>query len=277
MIDIRQSPNYARFMEKIGWQVEKVGNIQIFIKKFPPVGSFIKIQRINPPIPFSEIEKLARKYRAFQIIIEPNKEEKNFKKYGYKSGKSPFSPSKTIQVDLKRDEEEIYKKFSKGKRWDIKKAEKNGVIVKESEKIEEFAKIKNEKLGILKYLLGRFQKKQIKALWQTFSPEKATLLATFSQNKMVASILLLFHDKTAYYWLAGSTKKGNKLGAPSLLVWEGVKLAKKKGCALFDFEGIEDPRYKSTSSWAGFTRFKKGFGGKEVEYPGVFVKNRLPF
>lgn len=277
MIDIRQSPDYARFMEEIGWQVERVGNIQVFIKKFPLIGSFIKIQRINPLIPFSEIEKLAKKHRAFQIIIEPNKVDKNFEKHGYKPGKSPFSPSKTIIVDLKKDEEGIYKNFSKGKRWDIKKAEKNKVVIKQSEEIEEFIKIKNQKFGVLKYLLGPFQAKQIKALRETFSPKNATLLAAFFQNEMVAAVLLLFHNKITYYWLAGSTKKGNKLGAPSLLVWEVIKLAKRKGCVLFDFEGIEDPRYKSTSSWAGFTRFKKGFGGKEVEYPGVFVKYRLPF
>lgn len=287
MADIRQSESYAQFMEKIGWKVEKLNNTQIFIKKFPLLGSFIKIQRINPPLSFSEIEKLAKKYRAFQIVIEPNQLLSNlaieqFSKYGYKMGKSPFSPSKTLIVDLKKEEKEIYENFSKGKRWDIKKAEKNKVKVKESEEIEKFIKIKNEKMGVAKFLLGPSQAKQIKSLWGTFSPKNATLLLAFRSNdlnhsnKVVAGILLLFHDKVAYYFLAGSTKKGNKLGAPSLLVWEALKLAKKKGCVLFDFEGIEDPRYKSTSSWAGFTRFKKGFGGKEVEYPGVFMKYRLP-
>lgn len=288
MLDIRQSPVYARFLEKIGWQVEKAGKIQIFIKRFPIAGSFIKIQRVDPPIPFGEIEKLAKKYRAFQIIIEPNKQLSNLvikklREFKYKASKSPFSPSKTITVDLKKDEKEIYKNSSKGKRWDIKKAEKNKVKVRKSEKIEDFIKIKNQKLSFLKYLLGRFQAKQIKSLWETFSPKNATLLLALCSNELIhgnkpiAGILLLFHNKVAYYWLAGSTKKGNKLGAPSLLVWEALKLSKKKGCVVFDFEGIEDPRYKSTSSWAGFTRFKKGFGGKEVEYPGGFVKYRLPF
>lgn len=287
MIDIRQSETYAQFLKKIGWQVEKVNSAYVFIKKFPPVGSFIKIQRINLPIPFLQIEKIAQKYRAFQIIIEPggqlsNLVIKKLREFKYKASKSPFSPSKTIIVDLKKDEKEIYKNFSKGKRWDIKKAEKNKVKVRKSEEIDQFIKIKNEKMGAAKFLLGRSQEKQIKALWQTFSPKNAVLLLALCSNdlnhgnKPIAGILLLFHDRIAYYWLAGSTKKGNKLGAPSLLVWEGVKLAKKKGCEIFDFEGIEDPRYKSTSSWSGFTRFKKGFGGKEVEYPGVFGKYRLP-
>lgn len=279
--DIRQSPDYARYLEKIGWQVEKAGTINVFIKKFP-LGVFFKIQRVSPPLPFSEIEKLAKKYRAFQIVIEPceklrNLEIQKLREGGYKPSGSPFSPSKTIVVDLKTDEEEIFKNFSTEKKRAIRKAEKNKVKVQESEKIEEFIKIKNEKMGVARFLLGRFQEKQIKVLYRTFSPKKGSLLAAFSQNKMVADILVLFHDKTAYYWLAGSTKEGNKLGAPSLLTWEALKLAKKKGCVLFDFEGIEDPRYKSTSSWSGFTRFKKGFGGKEIEYPGVFIKYRLPF
>jgi len=283
--DIRQSPEYAQFMKKIGWRVERVNppaGGQVFIKKFPLLGSFIKAQRISSPLPFLEIEKIAKKYRAFQIVIEPyqklrNLEIKKLGESGYKPGKAPFSPTRTSQINLKKGEKEIFKNFSKGRRWDIKKAEKNGVFVRPSEKIEKFIKIKNEKLGILKYFLGRFQSKQIKALWQTFSPKKAALLAAFSQNEMVAGVLLLFYDKVAYYWLAGSTKKGKELGAPSLLVWEAIKLSKKKNCVLFDFEGIKDARYKSSFSWAGFTRFKKSFGGKQVKYPKILVKYQVPF
>jgi lipid II:glycine glycyltransferase (peptidoglycan interpeptide bridge formation enzyme) len=75
---------------------------------------------------------------------------------------------------------------------------------------------------------------------------------------------------------ACSTKQANKLSAPSLLVWEGVKLAKKKGCKVFDFEGIYDERYKATKSWKGFTRFKMGFGGKVITYPPTLVKYYNP-
>ena len=77
---------------------------------------------------------------------------------------------------------------------------------------------------------------------------------------------------------------GAKLGAPAsfylvalilfvvleVLVWEAFKLAKKRGCQIFDFEGIYDERFpKAGTAWKGFTKFKEGFGGEKV----VFMEN----
>ena len=52
--------------------------------------------------------------------------------------------------------------------------------------------------------------------------------------------------------------------APYLLQWEQIKEAKKRGCIEYDFWGIDDKK------WPGVTRFKKGFGGQEITYPGAF-------
>ncbi len=85
---------------------------------------------------------------------------------------------------------------------------------------------------------------------------------------------MLHADKIAYYWLAAATNLGKKLFAPTLLVWEVLKTAKKNGCEVFDFEGIYDERYP-IKSWLGFTKFKEGFGGKEILYPPSLVKSRF--
>jgi lipid II:glycine glycyltransferase (peptidoglycan interpeptide bridge formation enzyme) len=60
------------------------------------------------------------------------------------------------------------------------------------------------------------------------------------------------------------------------MVWYGILWGKKRGAKMFDFEGIYDSRFPN-KSWLGFTHFKKSFGGKEVEYPGCFVKTKLIF
>lgn len=262
-------------MEKIGWIVERVNNCQVFIRQFPIFGSLIKIQRPALPIPFKKIEKIAKKYRAFRIVIEPGlKLKRKFREFGYKKSNSPYLPPKTIHIDLTFSEKKIFKNFKESKRRGIKKAVKNGVLVKQSRDIESFIKLKSRQFFPLGFLI----KKEIKALWQTFYPKNVCLLLAYKNKKIspLAGILLLFHQKTSYYWLAVSTKIGKKLFAPSLLVWEAIKLSKKRGCRIFDFEGIYDPRFpQATKSWRGFTRFKKGFGGKEVEYPGCFVKYRF--
>ena len=71
MTDIRQSVNYAQFLKTQGWIVERIDNINYFIKKLPFIGSVLKIQR-SKKIDFETIQKLEKKYRVFQTIIEPD-------------------------------------------------------------------------------------------------------------------------------------------------------------------------------------------------------------
>lgn len=92
-----------------------------------------------------------------------------------------------------------------------------------------------------------------------------------TDNIVLAGALILIHDKISYYFHAASTPEGQKLSAPYLVVWEAIKLAKKKDCRVFDFEGIYDERFP-IKSWKGFTHFKKSFGGKEVEYSKTSLK-----
>lgn len=96
------------------------------------------------------------------------------------------------------------------------------------------------------------------------------------QNNILAGTVILLTDTTAYYYYAFTSKQGRKKLAQYLLVWEAIKIGKRKGCKVFDFEGIYDHRFP-IKNWQGFSHFKKSFGGREVDYPGCFVKKRLPF
>ena len=293
--DLHQSEKYGQYMKKVGWIVEKIDCCQIFIRRFPLIGSFIKIQKPTPPVPFEKIEKIAKKYRAFKIVIEPRTIQL-FEKFDYQISNSPYLPTKTIHINLTKSEKEILSQMKKKTRYCLRRGQESRVTIKESKEIESFIKLKSSQF----FPFGFFMRKDISALWQAFYPENAILL--FADKNIVPSshpefisgspamkipkqvrndtlrplavTLLLFHQKTAHYWLAASTKQGKKLFAPTLLVWEAIKLSKKRGCKIFDFQGIYDPRFhKSAKSWQGFTRFKKGFGGKEIEYPGSFLKS----
>jgi len=58
------------------------------------------------------------------------------------------------------------------------------------------------------------------------------------------------------------------LFAPTLLVWEALKLAKNRGAKQFDFVGVWDERIPNKfHEWKGFTKFKEGFGGAAQYYP----------
>src|SRR4030042_3854512 len=87
LIDIRQTPEYAAYMQKIGWQIRtchlrgvdldssemKISGFLYFIKKLPLLPfSFIKIHRPAVDISLSAVRQLAHKHHALWIRISPS-------------------------------------------------------------------------------------------------------------------------------------------------------------------------------------------------------------
>jgi lipid II:glycine glycyltransferase (peptidoglycan interpeptide bridge formation enzyme) len=297
--DIRQSPQFARFMQDLGWRAEKIDNIYIYLRKFPFLGYFAKIPRPSRLINLSLIKSLHKKYRIFKLKIAPfaEKDKRKFKqfrnrylRYGFRVEQSPFNPTTTIQINLTPPEEEIFKSFSEAKRRAVRRAMKNNIYVKTVDSIKPFINIRKKQYAPFGFLVtGEMQK-----LWTNFYPQNASLLLAFQSHpvdlnndnqihihaiaskcfeKPLAGILLLYYHKVAYYWLASALTEGKKLFAPTFLVWEAIKLSKKRGCKILDFEGVYDDRFpKASESWKGFTKFKEGFGGKTVVYLENFTK-----
>lgn len=289
MTDVRQSLQFASFMQDIGWHVEKINETRAYIRKLPFLGNFVKIPRPLPPFDFQSIINLKKKLQAYQLKIAPFvlSTDKNYQKirngffyHGFKTENFPFNPTTTLQIDLTQSEDQLFKNFTGAKRRAVRRAIKNGVLIRESSDIDQFINIRKRQY----FPLGFMITSEMKALWKNFYPGNASLLlayikspnlqithiqaiASISVMKPMAGILLLFYDNVAYYWFASSLKSGKKLFAPTILVWEALKLAKRKGCTTFDFEGIYDERFpKASESWRGFTKFKEGFGGEKVIY-----------
>jgi len=285
VIDLRQTPEYANYMSSIGWIVSSIGRsasgrerkTYAYIRKFPIIGSFIKIQRpeILREKEIKLIERLSKKYRVFQIVIEPKytKHCTLIAEYGFRQSRNPFVPSKTIHIDLTKPENQLLKEMHHKTRYNIKVAQRNGINVKPSENIKGFSEFWQD-CAIRQRNMFLSQKKEITALYKAFG-KNAKLLLGFKGKKLVSGILMIKTKNIAYYMYAASSDKGKKLFAPTLNAWEAIKLSKKLGCKIFDFEGIYDERFP-LKSWKGFTRFKKSFGGKEVEHPGAFTKFRFP-
>jgi len=275
MKDLRQTEQYAKFMESIGWIVERKNGVNYFIKKFPLFGSFIKIQRPDK-IDLSFIRDLVHRYRAFQTVIEPKNQNQvsSIKNQGFRQSKTPFVPAKTIHVNLTKSEKLLLSGMHYKTRYNIKKPNHQSLTITHSKDIISFADFWQE---CAKTQRGMFlsQKNEIVNLYKAFE-KKADIIIVIHSNELVAGILLLHTDRISYYMYAASSSEGKKLFAPTLAAWEAIRIAKIRGSKYFDFEGIYDDRFP-LKSWKGFTRFKKSFGGKEIEYPGAFTKYRLPF
>lgn len=276
MIDIRQSKNYTNYLSSLGWKVERIKETNYFIRKLPFVGSVLKIQRPKT-IDFEVIEKLSKKYRIFQIILEPKNtnDELRIIDYGFKLSKSPYLPTKTLHIDLTKPIKQITTNFKKDARQAIKQGSR--ATIKEYTTPSEiliFREAWRKSVNFKRYVPSA---DQLINLRKSFPLNHSIFLAS---HNIFGSIIggAIFtrssHD-IAYYWQAFTNKEGRTSLSQYSLLYQGILWAKKQGCKVFDFEGVYDPRFPN-KSWLGFSHFKRSFGGHEVEYPGCYTKSRLP-
>ncbi len=274
MIDLRQTPEYAQYMNLLGWKVHKCQMIndkcQIFLKKIPLLGYVAKIQRPKEKINLEKVkEELEKKYKIAAIYFEPQIEQSV--PSAFKSAKSVFLPSKTIQIDLRLSETELLKHCKQKTRYNIKLSQQY-VVIKKLDDINSFVNLwQKEALSRGQFLS---QKKEIKTLYEAFG-ERANLYFAYPSTISTtpcAGLLIANSTDTAFYMYAFTTKAGRKLFASTALTWHAICNAKKNNLKTFDFDGIYDERFPSqTKAWQGFTKFKEGFGGKTVEFPKPIV------
>jgi lipid II:glycine glycyltransferase (peptidoglycan interpeptide bridge formation enzyme) len=272
MVDIRQTPKYANYLSSIGWVVERPAEINYFIKKVPFLGSVLKLQRPEE-IRIQKIRDLAKKHRAFQIIVEPKTDldAKYLVSIGFKLSKSPYLPTKTLQLDLTKSERQLFTGLKKDAKAAIRKIDNSGLKFQEAKSTEQFRNEWKKAIGLKRYVPPL---EHLEALKKSFG--NGYVMYHSSDSPIHDGTIFLLGVKLAYYWQAFTNKEGRKALIQYQIVWEGILWAKKNGAKIFDFEGIYDERF-SNKSWLGFTHFKKSFGGVEIEYPGAFVKRRLPF
>ncbi|MCL4360272.1 peptidoglycan bridge formation glycyltransferase FemA/FemB family protein [Patescibacteria group bacterium] len=279
-MEIQQSPLYMQYIETLGWSWDRMDGAYIIYRHFPLMGGLAKMQRPRTLPHPSRFIRFLKQHKITRIAVEPDLsvDQKKFSAWYSRVGREisrntdPFIPTKTIRVSLSGSEEDIFHRMSSAKRRAVRRALKNGIVIRESSDIDDLIRIKNKSAG----LLGFITTHGIKHLWPIMAPDHTSIVLAYapgglgrpSRGNLVGGILLLFFDGIAYYWIAGATKKGKKLFAPTLLVWEAFRISRRRKCRWFDFVGVVDERLPDKySAWKGFTKFKEGFGGKEVYYP----------
>lgn len=273
-MEVQQTALYQQYILSLGWSVGILDETAIYYRKLPFIGVMAKIQR---PMTLPYIPKLIpflQKLHVRSLLVEPKADEnpEEFKTYIHSLSKffkiisSPFLPTKTILVTVMSSEEKIFASLEPAKRRAVRRAEKYGISIIPSKNIADLIAIKSKAAGTF----GSMTTYGIDRLWNIFYKKNQShiLLAETKDHTVVGGVLLLISGNTCYYWIAGATKKGKHMFAPTLLVWEALKFAHSKKCSQFDFVGVWDERTpKQYTEWKGFTKFKEGFGGIAVYYP----------
>lgn len=207
-------------------------------------------------------------WRFEPIALPPSEIRANFKEV------PPIQPKNTLILNLESTEEDLLKKMHSKTRYNIKLAQKKGVRIKEAENTEKelniFWELLNTTAERQKFGLHNFEH----YLNITKSRINSKLYIASCREKNIAGILNISFGNTATYLHGASANEFRNLMPAPLLQWEAIKEAKKAGYKYYDFWGINktDSRAKwdYKKDWEGITRFKTGFGGEEINFPGAY-------
>jgi len=170
----------------------------------------------------------------------------------------------TLYVNLDLDEEEIFRNMKKKTRNRVKKARKSGVMVVFSSSIKALKKaydVINSASTLRSFSTFPWRYAvRLHEYFQSNGCESVVALSYRDGETVLSAAHLVGFDKKLVLWQAGSTEKGYKMNAGSLIQAEVIERAKNLGYLIYDMGGTdpENPIY------AGIHRFKSGFGGSLI-------------
>lgn len=282
-----QSQAWANFQKSLGrdvFQYHEAGIRALVVKRELPFGKnylyvaygpifdfdLMKGGIKNPATKFIDrLKSLAQREKSFFIKIEPPTDAvaEALYDFGFKKSYKEIQPRKTLVIDLRRGSDELLSGMHYKTRYNIKVAESHNIVVAESDDIDTFLKLMDKTSSRNKF--SSHPHEYYKKLFEFFKSPAAgfrikLFLAKNNVAPLAAALILLGPDGKAFYLHGGSDYKFRSLMASYLLHWYIIRNIQREGTIAYDMWGIDEKR------WPGVTRFKLGWGGKVVEYPGSF-------
>jgi len=220
------------------------------------------------------LKKIAKEYKLIFVKFEPYIEKSKTKNLNFsnlKRSPHPLFTNWTIISDISQDKEKLFANLKSKTRYNINLAQKKGVYVKEvsNEKgYNIFEDLYFKTINRQKYKgHNRFYHRKI---WEAVKNKMSHILIAYYDNIPLAAYHLFIFKNRGYYVYGGSSDKYRNFMASNLLMWESLLFAKKNGCNTFDMWGSLPKDYSINHPYAGFTRFKEGYGGKFIEMMGSY-------
>ncbi len=278
-----QSKEWGEFREKTGLKVVRDGEIQVTIHKLPYTPWSIGYCPKGPMPDESQVEtlkKIACENSCIFIKCEPKVEVgiqltanglQQMREMGFVEGKSLFTKYNFV-LDVTPSTNELLASFKQKTRYNIKVAEKKGVVVSiddSPEAFERYLELTEEttkRQGF--YAHGRTYHKK---MWETLhGADIAHLLVAKYEGQIITTWVLFKYGDTLYYPYGASTREHREVMANNLVMWEAIRLAKKWGLTYLDMWGALGPEADPNDPWYGFHTFKSGYGARHVEYIGTW-------
>ena len=229
------------------------------------------------------LEKIAKKHNCIFIKLEPKveKEKVNKRKWQFLKRNSfvkgrPLFTKFNFVLDIRPSEEELLKSFKSKTRYNIRLAQRKGVKVEVDNSDQAFESY----LQLMRETTQRqgfyaHNEEYHREMWDVFKSDykeglRADLLVAKYKGKIITAWMLFQFGETMYYPYGASTREYKEVMANNLVMWEAIRLAKKRGCHYFDMWGSLGPNPNKKNPWYGFHRFKSGYKPRLVEYMGTY-------
>ncbi len=225
-----------------------------------------------------DLKDLGKKEKIVFVRCRPQladnqQNRKLFRDLGFVDAPMHLHAELTHRLDLSLTEEELLAGMRKSTRYEIRKAAKDGVLVKSSAEIQP---------SLVKEEIGKFYQLQLDTAkrqnfvpfsenyWQkqfaAFLPDhEVVLYSAYFQEELLAQAMIIFYGQEAVYHYGASTALARKYPAAAALQWEAIKQAKGRGIKRYNFWGVA-PENESEHRFAKLSVFKRGFGGTDFAY-----------
>ncbi len=168
---------------------------------------------------------------------------------------------RSYRLDLTQTEDQIYKKFSSSScQYSIRKSQKNGVVIRKSEDIDQFVQ------QYYTQLTEVFEKQKLKPTYKIdrigsliekldHSENILLLEAVSSEGICIATGIFIGDNNLAYFWGGASYTKYQSLCPNEPIMYEAIKYWKRNGYKEFDLGGIR--------------KYKEKYGPDYIEKPKI--------
>jgi lipid II:glycine glycyltransferase (peptidoglycan interpeptide bridge formation enzyme) len=285
MTHFLQSKQWAQFQESLGrkvffdagpgWSYTAILEKGRFnTRLYCPYGPQIDKKAALAPA-LASLQKLGRTHHVTFVRIEPVGDVsskqltmQHFKKVSYLQ----LQPEHTLLIDLTPSEEDIVAQMAPNVRNLYRNYAKKGISLHESSRPEDIVIFtqfmhKVARRNDISTHSDEYFKKQAKILLANGSGK--IFYALLDNKTPVAAAFVYDSDDTRYYAHSAADDDYRKLRVGTSLLAHLIIDAKKAGLKTFDLYGIaptDDPKHP----WAGFTVFKKSFGGSPLTYLGAW-------
>lgn len=224
-----------------------------------------------------ELRKLAKTCNVFAIRIESElsrSTQSTLARHGLIKVRPIIPNPSTITLDLRGSLDYILIHLPQKGRYAIKRAERDGVTIKQVEATEKncttlfnlLETTAEGQFGIRSYDYYRL-------FWQRFERTgMGQILFAYVDDKVVAGAFAMVFGTKSTYLVGASVRKRTVYGASHLLQWHVIEWAKSKGAMIHDFCGSppSDQINNSDHPHHGIGLFKTAFNKTVTDYIGCY-------